>query len=145
MSGKITKNTRIVNPGTGLESFGVIPDIDKQTAKFFEGHIYLKHGEHIANNRGFGASHIWEQHKHELDKYNIYCVDDVAGYVASILISGASIHYEYGKRLTVSLRSAKGIVIVEEKSNAIGEAEYSVVTAYPKRGNPHGSIIGALK
>lgn len=85
------------------------------------------------------------EHQAELTIYGVQSETDVANYVASILQSKAKIHYEQGKRLTITVSSSQGIVIVEEKTNQTGDIEYSIVTAYPKRGNPHGSIVGNLK
>ncbi|UUA75275.1 hypothetical protein [Cellvibrio sp. QJXJ] len=139
----ITKNTKIIHPVTGVHEFGAIPEIIKPEKKLHieGGNIYLKHGEHIAKNRGFGVNHIWIEHSDQLIKLGYSTIDDVPRYVSEIIVAGASIHVADYRRPTV-LRSAKGIVILELK--LVGNScEYSVVTAYPQK-YAHGSIVGNI-
>jgi len=146
------KNDYIVNPKTGTPVFGTIPCINNKPYPFPEGEIFLKYGEHLGANRGFGIRHIWEEHKDDIlsmgyestDKYAL-----TAHYVSDILISGARIFCEFARhrneRVTI-LQSAIGISIIEHRYDGDGNTIYSVISAYKlRRRKPHGELIGNLK
>jgi hypothetical protein len=66
----------------------------------------------------------------------------------SVLVPGATIHYEYGlgsagERSTV-FRGSNGLVIVERKFDGRNNVFYSIVTAFATS-RAHGAIIGTLK
>lgn len=139
-----TKNTKIINPKTGNLEFGFLHEIVKPTQKIRiePGNIYLRFGEHIGKNHGFGMRHIWIEHRSELIRLKYLTEDDVPRFVSDIIVPGAIIHVEDVKRPTI-LRSSKGIAILELKR--VGEVfEYSVVTAYTRK-TAYGSIVGSIQ
>ncbi len=139
-------NTSINNPLTGTPVFGMFPELSVPGVEFESGPIYLRYGQHIGANRGWGLEHIWQGHFR-----SCLTLQDaepkVTGLLNSIIVPGAAIHYEYGlgraeNRSTV-FRSSSGIVVVERKMDGANRAFYSVVTAFPAR-MAHGSVIGTL-
>jgi hypothetical protein len=139
-----TKNTKICNPTSGRLEFGYLHEIIKPALKLYieAGSIYLKYGEHTGKNRGFGMTHIWEEHQIELIKLGYLSIDDVPRYVSEIIVPGARIHIEDVRRPTI-LKSAKGVAVLELK-RAGDVCEYSVVTAYPQK-YAHDSIVGQIQ
>lgn len=133
-----SKNTKIINPKTGLLEFGYLHEIiiPTQSLHIEAGHIYLRHGD-----KAFGANHIWNKHGSALKKIGYLMLDDVAKYVSDIIVPGARIHIE-DKRPMI-LKSSKGIVILQLKCvESINE--YSVVSAY-RAGYAHGPLVGTIK
>jgi len=141
------KNKLIINPRTNTHVFGIIPKIEHKNYLFPQGEIFLKHGEHRGPNRGWGASHIWSEHKRELEFMGYKKSEDVARYVGDILCSGSKIFCEFSslreERFAV-LKSPIGSAIIEHRYDGNNNTFYSVVTAY-KQGRPHGQLIGQLK
>lgn len=143
---KPSRATPINNPLTGTASFGTFPAISVQGAEFEAGPIFLRYGEHVGPNRGWGLEHIWQAHF-----ASTLTADDatplVASLLNSVLVSGATIHYEYGlgsagERSTV-FRSKNGVAIVERKFDGRNNVFYSIVTAFATS-QVHGAIIGTL-
>jgi hypothetical protein len=139
------KNEYVVNPVSQTPSFGTFPRIDSKGIVFLEGEIYLKYGEHRGPNRGFGMEHIWAEHQDSLISNGYTDQMDVARYVSDIIKPNASIHSEFAemrnKRVQI-VKSAVGMVILEERLDGYNTPIYSVVTAY--LGKAQGPKIGAL-
>lgn len=139
------KNRYVVNPVSLTPSFGTFPTINSRGIVFLEGEIYLKHGEHTAANRGFGREHIWAEHQRYLIENGYPSKEEVARYVADIIQPNASIHSEFeqlrNKRVQV-VKSAVGLVVLEERLDGANVNFYSVITAY--RGKAKGPKIGAF-
>ena len=140
------KNKFLINPKTETLIFGKIPEIKIHHPQhiFEEGLIYLRHGEHIRANRGFGACHIWEAHRKELESMGYTSFEQVPEFVSNIILPGVPIHCEFSNlkgnhRITV-LRSQIGIAILEKKLNN-NIPMYSVVTAFNRK-QAHGTLIG---
>lgn len=139
-------NRPILNPATSAPAFGDIPALATQGKSFSAGPIYLREGKHRGPHQGFGLEHIWREHFSEETDPNV-AQQTVVQLVTTILIPGATIHYEGGigkqsDRVTVCHR-VHGIVILEETFDSSNNVIYSIVTAIPG-GKPHGLLIGSL-
>lgn len=138
--------TPINNPSTGLALFGTFPAIDSNGTSFVGGPIYLRYGKHEGVGKGFGFEHIWQARFPN-------CVDQmtaapfVTALINSILVSGASIHYEYGLgtqgRRSSVFRSSAGVLVVEERFDGNNNTFYSIVTAIQTQ-KVNGAQIGAI-
>ena len=146
VANKPSKSSLIINPATGLSSFGTFPAINSQGAIFLGGPIFLRYGEHYGMGRGWGFEHIWQaRFPSAIDQAAAEPL--VLGLVCGILVPGASIHYEFGlgsaaNRSTV-FRSSAGVVVVEERLDGRNDAFYSIVTAFGSR-KANGPVIGAI-
>lgn len=135
----------LMNPATGTESFGQIPEMSGRGWHLPSGGIVLKSGRHKGPNRGFGAAHIRAEHSVEMELAGF---TEVAGYVAWIIQPGTPIYCEFarmrgGQRVAV-VRSRRGKVILEQKFDGVGSCYYSVVTAYSDT-KAHGTRVGAVR
>jgi len=146
-SENLHKNDFIAHPVTQGQSFGYIPEMESRGITLPAGHIYLRAGLHRAGyGKGYGIRHIWAGHANNLPKHGCKSIDEVAFYVAAIIVHKTPIYCEFvprknGHRLTV-LRNRKGCVILEPMTNAgTDELFYSVVTAYPLR-QEQGTLVG---
>jgi hypothetical protein len=143
------KDDLIAHPTTGHQSFGFVPEITSRGITLPGGHIHLRAGRHIGPNKGYGVKHIWDEHGHELPRWGCKTVDDVAAYVASVIVHKAPIYCEFhqtknGYRIAV-LRSSKGFVILEPVVDEDHVFEfYSVVTAYKINRRGHGTEVGKV-
>lgn len=137
----------ILNPATGLPSFGTFPAINVQGAVFAGGPIYLRYGKHIGTGRGWGFEHIWQARFPQ-------CADQAAatphvvGLVSSILIPGAAIHHEFigmgtAAQRTSVFRSNAGVLIVEERFDGSNAVFYSIVTGIQTQ-KVFGQRIGTI-
>jgi hypothetical protein len=138
--------TPINNPITGTPVFGMFPELSVSGVEFAAGPIYLRFGAHFGANRGWGFEHIWQGHFASCLTFHD-AEPKVTGLLNSIVVPGATIHYEYGlgkaeKRSTV-FRSAAGVVVVERMTDGGNQVFYSVVTAFPAR-MARGYVIGRL-
>ncbi|MBK5000348.1 hypothetical protein IAE37_002624 [Pseudomonas sp. S31] len=146
---ELHKDDYIADPRTQHQSFGYVPLMKSRQILLPEGHIYLRAGRQIGRNKGYGVRHIWEQHFHELPSWGYRTVNEVAAYVASVIVHKAAIYCEFhqtknGYRIAV-LRSAKGVVILEPiVDDNSGQAFYSVVTAYRINRRGHGTQVGKV-
>lgn len=140
------KNDAIINPVTGTPTFGIYPKIERPEVSFAGGPILLRYGEHRGPNSGWGLFHIWQARFSSTGAY-IDAEKQVTTLVSSILVGGASLHYEneLGARGTRSsvFRGQSGVVIVEERLDGKNQTFYSVVTAFPAA-KVHGYVIGNL-
>jgi hypothetical protein len=144
------KNTLIANPKTNTYSFGVIPEIKNGKMHFAQGEVFLKYGQHIARNRGFGVAHIWAEHYKELAKlgYNTENISlNVAHYISDIIVSGIPLFCEFndirGNHRIAAIRHHIGVCYVEEKTDNSDNIYYSVVTAF-RNAKPRGTRIGSV-
>jgi len=141
-------NTFLLHPTTQELSFGYIDG--RQTKKWVisEGDIRLRKGKHTGPNKGFGAAHIWAEHRLEMERAGFLNLEDVPAYVAGIICTGAPYFCEFesmrGKpRLTV-IRTTRGKAILELKGERGGPDFYSVVTAYSDT-KTHGTRVGTVR
>lgn len=146
VANKPSKSSPVINPTTGLPSFGTFPAINSQGAVFAGGPIYLRYGEHYGTSRGWGFEHIW-QARFPTAIDIAAATPLVTGLIGRIIVSGASIHYEFGlgsaSRRSTVFRSSAGVVIVEERLDGLNNAFYSIVTAFGAT-KAYGPVIGAI-
>lgn len=144
---KTSPSQLILNPATGLASFGTFPPINAHGAVFTGGPIYLRYGKHIGTGKGWGFEHIWQARFPS-------CVDQasatpqVVGLVSSILVPGAAIHHEFvgmgtADRRTSVFRSSAGVLIVEERLDGNNTIFYSIVTGIQTQ-KVYGQRIGTI-
>lgn len=139
-------NDSIPHPETGKLSFGVVPQAKSGPDTIPEGDIQLRYGKHNGPNSGFGAAHIWVEHRKEMEQAGFTSKKDVPAYVALIVRAGSAIYYEGGynrhKRVAV-VRSSRGTAILELKDMHQGII-WSIVTAYSGQ-NVNGTRVGAVR
>jgi hypothetical protein len=74
-------------------------------------------------------------------------IDDVAGYVSDIIITGVGLFSEFedmrGSHRIAVIQGVVGTAILEQRINQKGDNFYSVITAFPK-GKPRGTRIGSV-
>ncbi len=139
MSTQNMKGTRIINPRTGLMSFGTVP-LNKHVP---EGLIYLKlglPGFGPGKSGAFGVRHIWDKHRGEWPGLT---PDQVPEKVLDILVPGADILLHQGGGKIITLNTSLGMVVLQEEREGSGFI-YSVVTAYTRK-NPKGIKIAQLQ
>ena len=93
----------LINPNTGGISFGKVPEIDRRGLRIPDGDIRLLHGRHFAPNRGFGAVHIWTEHRSEMAKRGFEKYQDVPAYVSAIIRRGTQLFHEGGSWRSIRL------------------------------------------
>jgi hypothetical protein len=133
------------NPATANGSFGYIPQITNRGEIIPDGEIYLLKGRHSGPNKGFGAVHIWAEHRKEMAARGFKNESDVASYVATIIRTGTPIYFsgENRKRIRITtVRSAIGTAVLEY-SHSEKIAYWSVVTAYSAN-KKHGTLVGTV-
>ena len=140
-------NTPLINPATNDIVFGVIDEMKGPRYILLGADIWLKRGRHSGLQGGFGATHIWEEHRAEMARRNFYSFEEVPAYVAEIIQPGTPVYCEFNQmsghpRLTV-FRSARGVAILELKQMRDGD-HYSVVTAY-SNSRAHGTRVGTVR
>lgn len=136
------KGTRVINPLTGLMTFGAIP----ANSHVPEGDIFLKLG---IRGRGydrlgaFGVRHIWDKHGAEL---GAAMPGDIPSKVYEILAPGADILLDTtkGAGKIITLNTSKGMVILQEEKAGNYCSIYSIITAYTKK-TAKGILIASLK
>lgn len=140
MSSNSTKNNKIINPESGSVIFAEVPE---NKTGIPSGFINLKLG-FIGTGRdrrgAFGARHIWEKHKLDL---NIQSPDLLPQIIKDILQPGVDILYE-SKDKPVVLNTVKGLVSLQLKKDALGNNEYSIISAYGRK-NSRGVVFAQLK
>lgn len=138
-------NDAIPHPDTGEMRFGRVLEAKSRGERIPAGDIELRRGKHTGAHRGFGAKHIWAEHRKEMAHAGFEAEEDVPRYVASIITTGAPIFYEGGvmrdMRVTV-VRSSRGMAVLEMKGTP-DDCIWSVVTAYSAR-NANGTRVGAV-
>jgi hypothetical protein len=145
MSKKNKRGTKVVNPNTGKTSFGRIPQNNNGIP---EGEIYLKVGyEGYGHKRSgaFGARHIWEKHKIDL---NIPQAKNVPSIIASILKKGVDVLVDFqanhSPARAVVLNTNIGRVALKQEQEQNGGVSYSIISAYGSKNAP-GTVIGTLE
>lgn len=142
-----SKNKRLSHPDTGLEVFGVIPEISHRGEHFEKGNIILKVGKHIGPHKGFGANHILAEHHKDLLHKGYEGKEGLLRFISEIIAIGSHIYCEFsdirGNHRPTVLKSNKGIVVLERKPNG-DQIEYSVITAFPHK-RVHGTRIGTIE
>ncbi|EKF9707696.1 TPA: hypothetical protein PMC41_003348 [Vibrio cholerae] len=137
-----------MNPKTNALVFGSIPEISFRGSFFIGADIFLRYGEHRGVNRGFGAVHIWAEHSKDLIELGYPTRDDVARFVSDLIRPRCPIYCEFnnprGNHRLAVLKTAIGVVYLEQTYNQENEPFYSVVTAFPK-GKAHGTQIGSVR
>lgn len=130
----------------GSSVLGSIPEIPLFGIR--GGPIYLREGVHKAKNKGFGAYHIFAEHRHELEKFECYSFVDVAIFIKDkLIIRNADIYCEYScyrgnNRVTV-LRNRYGTLVLEPRHERVLGFCYQVVTWYSNR-RAHGTLVGKI-
>lgn len=142
----IMPNKRLLHPDTCTQSFGEVPSgLKCRHVMLPPGNIHLLHGRHSAPNRGFGACHIWAEHRREMEQVGLFACADVPRYVAGIVGAGSQLYYEGGHIRTVRLmavRSPRGVAILELR-NTRSDSFWSIVTAYSSN-KKHGTLVGTV-
>lgn len=145
MSESKSKGSKIVNPNTGKLSYGHIPENNNGIPS---GPIYLKLGNVGSGrfrNGAFGARHVWEKHKNDL---NISNPVDTPQVIANILILGVNVlvdfDAEHSPHRPVVLNTSIGRVALIHYKELGGIDAYSIVSAYGNK-NATGIVIGTLE
>jgi len=139
MSTQNKRGTRIINPRTGLMSFGTVPP----NSHVLEGLIYLKlgfPGRGHKKDGAFGARHIWDKHRGEWPGLT---PEQIPEKVLDILVPGADILLYQGGGKIITLNTSQGMVVLQEEREGSGFI-YSVVTAYTRK-DPKGIKIAQLQ
>jgi hypothetical protein len=134
------------NPNTGTLVFAQIPALQLSGLRFPEAEAFLFLGKHLGPSRGFGARHIWAEHRTEMGKAGFLEEQDVALYVLSIMRAGTPLIFEGASwRVTrvMAVRAAAGTAILEFREQREG-AIWSVVTAYSGT-KTHGTRVGTVR
>jgi hypothetical protein len=136
---------RLVCPRTKSPLFGHIQTLVLDGREYQQSPIYLFAGRHTGANRGFGAIHIWEEHKREMAKIGLHSYEEVPYFVESIVRPNTAVHFEGGGfRATrlIAVRNSIGTAILEWREMREGTI-WSVVTAYltPRAS---GKLVGRI-
>ena len=144
--GRYLNSLSILNPRTGLYSFGTVPSLKLSGVALPEAHILLPMGRHIGPNKGFGLRHIWAEHQFEMKKVGYLSELDVPLYVLDILQVGTPLYFEGASwRLTrlMAVRSARGTAIMEFRERREGSV-WAIVTAFSGT-RTHGTRVGTVR
>jgi hypothetical protein len=136
----------LTNPQTGGIDFGRIPQLRLVGITYPESRIQLFVGRHIGPNKGFGARHIWAEHRNEMAQVGLNDEADVAAYVLRIVRTGTPLVFEGGSWTVTRLlavRAASGTAILEYRDRREGPI-WSVVTAYSGT-KTHGTRVGTVR
>lgn len=127
-----------INPKTGTTSFGTLPSLTLSRGLVVPaGDIILKNGriwrEKNGGWGGFGAKHIWKDHRGELVTHGYTTEQDIPRFVSDIIVTGADVFHESnrGSRVYI-LQSSLGIVILEFALKN-GSTTHSVISAYTRK------------
>lgn len=136
----------ILNPISGTASFGRIQSMKLAGEDLPDAEIHLYFGRHIGPNRGFGACHIWAEHRGEMARIGLHSEAEVSQFVVRIVRTGTPLFYEGASWTTARLmavRSASGQAILEFRRQRNG-AIWSVVTAFAGK-KTHGTLVGTVR
>lgn len=145
MSDSKSKGSKVANPNTGKLSYGHIPENNNGIPN---GPIYLKLGL-VGSGGGrqgaFGARHVWEKHKSDL---NISTPEETPQVIANILASGVNVLVNFNAghspHRPVVLNTSMGRVALTPYKEVGGVDAYSIVSAYGNKNAP-GTVIGKLE
>ncbi len=84
----------LANPFTGTMIFGRLPALRLDGVICPDADAFLFVGKHLGPNRGFGAKHIWAEHRSEMAKAGLFQESEVANYVLTILRTGTPLIFE---------------------------------------------------
>jgi hypothetical protein len=136
----------ILNPGTGLCSFGVVPGLKLAGLVLAEAEIHLPMGRHIGPNRGFGVRHIWAEHRIEMVQAGFHSEAEVPLYLLEIVQAGTPLFFEgasWHQTRLMAVRSARGTAVIEFRDRREGPV-WSVVTAF-SGAKTHGTRVGTVR
>lgn len=139
-------NSPILNPTTGTMVYGIVPALKLAGMDFPEAEICLLQGKHFGPHRGFGARHIWQEHREAMIRMGLSDEASVPHYVAQIVRAGTPLFFEGGAWTTTRLlavRTVSGHAILEFRAQRI-RAIWSVVTAFPGA-KTHGTRVGTVR
>jgi len=125
--------SRFLHPLTGKDNFGSIPNLPELCTSIADIPIILRYGFHKSAHNGYGATHIWAEHREDVKPFAVNCIEDVGIFVAKI-ISGKALFYKAnpvdGKfRISIYQRDV-GSVILEFNRKVKGLYYWNVITAY---------------
>jgi hypothetical protein len=127
-------------------SFGVVPAMTLAGQKLPDAEIRLFQGKHIGPHRGFGARHVWSEHRSAVVKLGLSEEAGVAQFVAQIIRMGTPLFYEAASWRTTRLmavRGASGQAVLEFLDQREGPI-WSVVTAFEGT-KTHGTRVGTVR
>ena len=136
----------ILNPHTGLYSFGTVPGLKLSGIWLPETQIHLPVGRHIGPNKGFGARHIWAEHQFEMQKAGFDSELAVPLYVLGIIQAGTPLYFEgasWQNTRLMAVRSARGTAILEYRERREGPI-WTIVTAFSGT-KTHGTRVGTVR
>jgi hypothetical protein len=137
--------TGLICPRTGTFSFARVPQLKLDGLNFEPADVRLMKGKHVGPNRGFGAAHIFSEHKRDLERHNVFNLDDVPLFVQLIIRPNTPLHFEggsYRASRLIAVASSVGIAVLEWKVTN-STPVWSVVTAYLRKA-PIGHRVGKL-
>ncbi|WP_205300426.1 hypothetical protein [Pantoea sp. Ap-967] len=92
------KPADLVEHPTGGIVFGVIPPISAMNLNLAEAKVYVKVGQHFQGKgghaSGHGILHIWHGKKAFLRKREISSPDQLAAFIASLMVLGTEIYHD---------------------------------------------------
>lgn len=144
-AGVVMPNTPLSNPSTGTLVFGSVGEMKTRGFVLPAGEIRLLRGKHVGPNRGFGACHIWAEHKKEMAVVGFISEDNVPHYVAHIIRVGMPLFYSgdsFKKIRLMAVRASSGTAILEYREQR-DVCFWSVVTAYSAN-KKHGTQVGTV-
>jgi hypothetical protein len=123
---------RLICLRTNSPVFGHINNLILDRREYPSAPICLFAGRHTGANKGFGAVHIWEEHKKEMAKSGLNSYELVPVFVENIVCPNTPVHFESG-----NFRNTRLIAVCNRFGTAILEWRemreanlWSVVTAY---------------
>lgn len=134
------------NPIKGNPSFGTVPKAKCRGDSIPGGEILLRWGRHKGPNKGYGAVHIWNEHKGEMRLLGFRQAQDVPEFVSRIVKKGVPLHYEGGHLRRMRLKCVQasiGSAVLEFRDDR-DEPYWGIVTAYPGT-KTHGPRVGTVR
>jgi len=139
-------NQFLTNPNSNGISFGNVPEMNSRGIIIPEGEIRLGVGKHRGPNRGWGAQHIWAEHRTEMAANGFLTYNDVPGYVALIVKIGTRLYFgndHMRETRVMAVNSSAGTAILEYKERRDAPI-WSIVTAYSGV-RTHGTRVGTVR
>lgn len=142
------KNNYIINPNSNTPVFGDFRELRTRHKKtdiiFPAGPVYLKRGEHLGPERGFGLIHIVAEHSDDVKRqgFDPLLEEGVAGFVADIFVRGIKIHSEFAGGKVMLVKREGSVAVIQLRQDGEGRSIYSVVTAF--NGKAKGPVIGTF-
>ena len=140
-------NQFLIHPPSGTICFGQVPAINSRGFLLNAGEIRLQNGTHRGVNRGWGAQHIWAEHRKEMRDVGLETYEEVPAYVAMIVQTGTRLLYDFSRmshnyRL-LAVKSPVGMAVLEFRDRN-DDPIWSVVTAYDKT-RANGTLVGTVR